>query len=132
MKKPSYSEINEFKNYLVSHGYETDRDRTRFTRKGDGVTLELWISGCTDGSFKALNARITLNFMNSWHNTGSFYTHVDFLPCKALSHSYVVMCELEHRKVELDVESFFSHTRNMVIERDKEVKEINKAALEAK
>lgn len=132
MKKPSYSEINDFKNYLISHGYETDRDRTRFTRKGNGVTLDLWISGCTDGSFKALNARITLNFMNCWHNTGSFYTHIDFLPCKALSHSYVIMCELEHRKVELEVETFFIHTNNMVRKCDTEVKEINKAAMEAK
>ena len=132
MKKPTYAEINEFKNYLESHGYETDRDRTRFTRKGDGVTLELWISGCTDGSFKALNARIELTFMNCWHNTGSFYTHIDFLPCKALSHSYVTMCELERREIELEVESFFNHTNNKVRKHDKEIKDINKAALEAK
>ena len=131
MTKPKWSEIHEFGEWLESRGFETDRDRTRFTKGKDGVRLEFWISECANGSFKSLNAQIQLNFVDTWYRNPVIARTFNFLPCKTLSREFVMMCEQQHRMVELETESFFTKVNNMVAEKNNEIKEINRGAKNA-
>lgn len=131
MAKPKWSEIQDFGEWLVTRGFETDRDRTRFTKGKDGVCLEFWISECANGSFKCLNAQIQLNFVDTWYRNPGIARTFTFLPCKTLSHEFVLMCEHQHRMVELETESFFTKVNNMVAEKTNEIKEINRGAKNA-
>ena len=131
MEKPKWSEIQEFGEWLVTRGFVTDRDRTRFTKGKDGVCLEFWISECANGSFKSLNAQIQLNFVDTWCRGPVIARTFNFLPCKTLSREFVMMCEQQHRMVELETESFFTKVANLVAEKNNEIKEINRGAKNA-
>lgn len=124
MQKPTYSEIREFGNWLETCGFETDRDRTHFTKEKGGICLELCIRECVNGSFKCLDAQIRLNFVDIGYpvNTRTF----SFLPCKTLSREFVTMCEQQYRMVELETESFFAKVASLVAEKNNEIKEINR------
>ena len=128
MAKPKWSEIQEFGEWLESRGFGSDRDRTRFTKGKDGVSLEFWISECANGSFKCLNAHIQLNFVDTWYRNPVIARTFSFLPCKTLSREFVMMCEQQHRMVELETESFFTKVANLVAEKNNEIKEINRGA----
>lgn len=131
MSKPTWSEIREFGEWMESHGFRADRDRTRFTKGKDGVCLELWISECANGSFKCLNAQIWLNFVDTWCRNPVIARTFPFLPCKTLSHEFVTMCEQRYRMVELETESFFTKVNNLVSEKNGEIREINREAKNA-
>ena len=131
MAKPTWSEIQEFGKWLESRGFGTDRDRTRFTKGKDGVCLEFWISECANGSFKSLNAQIQLNFVDTWYRNPVIARTFNFLPCKTLSREFVMMCEQQHRMVELETETFFTKVANLVAEKNNEIKEINRGAKNA-
>jgi len=131
MAKPKWSEIQDFEEWLVTRGFETDRDRTRFTKGKDGVCLKFWISECANGSFKSLNAQIQLNFVETWYSNPAIARTFTFLPCKTLSREFVMMCEQQHRMVELETESFFTKVANLVAEKNNEIKEINRGAKNA-
>jgi hypothetical protein len=131
MAKPKWSEIQEFGKWLESRGFGTDRDRTRFTKGKDGVCLEFWISECANGSFKSLNAQIQMNFVDTWYRNPVIARTFSFLPCKTLSREFVMMCEQQHRMVELETESFFTKVANLVAEKNNEIKEINRGAKNA-
>ena len=131
MAKPKWSEIRDFGEWLVTRGFVTDRDRTRFTKGKDGVCLEFWISECANGSFKSLNAQIQLNFVDTWYRNPVIARTFNFLPCKTLSREFVMMCEQQHRMVELETESFFTKVANLVAEKNNEIKEINRGAKNA-
>ena len=131
MAKPTWSEIQDFGEWLVTRGFETDRDRTRFTKGKEGVCLEFWISKCANGSFKCLNAQIRLNFVDTWYRNPVIVRALNFLPCKTLSREFVMMCEQQHRMVELETESFFTKVANLVAEKNNEIKEINRGARNA-
>jgi hypothetical protein len=131
MNKPTYGEIKDFKDWLISCGYETDRDRNHFTKTDNGVELEFWMSACTNNTFKCLNARITLLFSETWFRHPNIFRSMAFTPCKTLSHDYVLMCEQQFRLTVLETASFFKKLSNLVHEKDKEIKEINKGARNA-
>lgn len=124
MQKPTYSEIREFGNWLETCGFETDRNRTHFTKEKGGIRLELCIRECNNGSFKCLDAQIQLKFVDTWYPVthGTF----SFLPCKTLSREFVTMCEQQYHMVELETESFFAKVNNLVAEKNNEIKEINR------
>lgn len=126
MAKPTWSEIREFREWMESRGFESDRDRMRFTKDKDGIRLEICISECANGSFKCLNAQIQLNFVETWYRNPVIVRTFTFLPCKTLSHEFVTMCEQQHRMVELETESFFTKVNNLVAEKNNEIKEINR------
>lgn len=131
MAKPKWSEIQDFEEWLVTRGFETDRDRTRFTKGKDGVCLKFWISECANGSFKSLNAQIQLNFVDTWYSNPVIARTFNFLPCKTMSREFVMMCEQQHRMVELETESFFTKVANLVAEKNDEIKEITRGARNA-
>lgn len=133
MTKPKWSEIQEFGEWLESRGFgsDRDRDRTRFTKGKDGVSLEFWISECANGSFKCLNAQIQLNFVDTWYRNPVIARTFSFLPCKTLSREFVTMYEQQHRMVELETESFFTKVNNLVAEKNNEIKEINRGTKNA-
>ena len=131
MAKPTYSEIRDFGDWLETRGFETDRDRIRFTKGKDGVCLEFWISECANGSFKCLNAQIQLNFVDTWYRNPVITRTFNFLPCKTLSHEFVTMCEHQRRMIELETESFFTKVNNLVAEKITEIKEINRGSKNA-
>ena len=131
MAKPTWSEIQEFGAWMETHGFETDRDRTRFNKGNDGVCLEFWISKCANGSFKCLNAQIKLTFVETWCRSPIIARTFSFIPCKTLSREFVMMCEQQHRMVELETESFFTKVDNLVAEKNNEIKEINRGARNA-
>ena len=131
MAKPTWSEIQKFGDWLTACGFETDRDRRRFTKGKDGVCLEFWISECANGSFKCLNAQIQLNFVDTWYRNPVIARTFSFLPCKTLSREFVTMCEQQHRMVELETESFFTKVNNLVAEKNNEIKEINRGTKNA-
>lgn len=131
MTKPTHSEIREFGNWLETRGFETDRDRTHFTKGKDGIRLELCIRECNNGSFKCLDAQIRLNFVNIWGHNTAIVSTFSFLPCKTLSREFVTMCEQQHRMVELETESFFAKVASLVAEKNNEIKEINRGAKNA-
>jgi hypothetical protein len=131
MAKPTWAEISEFKDWMVERGYETDRDRTRFKKGKDGIALEFWIGEGPNGSFKCLNAQVQLNFVDTWFHTAGIFRTGAFMPCKTLSHEYVLMCELQHRKIELETESFFAKANNLIAETTDEIKKINRGAQNA-
>ena len=131
MAKPTWSEIQEFGAWMETHGFETDRDRTRFNKGNDGVCLEFWISKCANGSFKCLNAQIKLTFVETWCRSPIIARTFSFIPCKTLSREFVMMCEQQHRMVELETESFFTKVANLVAEKNNEIKKINRGAKNA-
>lgn len=131
MAKPTWSEIRDFEEWLITRGFETDRDRTRFTKGKEGVCLEFWISKCANGSFKCLNAQIQLKFVETWCRSQVISRTFSFIPCKTLSREFVMMCEQQHRMVELETESFFTKVDNLVAEKNNEIKEINRGARNA-
>lgn len=131
MAKPTWSEIQEFGEWMETRGFETDRDRTRFTKGKECVCLEFWISECANGSFKCLNAQIQLNFVDTWYRNPVIARTFNFLPCKTLSREFVMMCEQQHRMVELETESFFTKVANLVAEKNNEIKEINRGTKNA-
>ena len=131
MAKPTWTELNEFRDWMEKFGYETDRNRMRFTKGKDDVRLEVWISECTNGSFKCLNAQIQLNFVDTWYRNPVIARTFTFLPCKTLSHEFVTMCEHQRRMIELETESFFTKVHNLVAEKTNEIKEINRGAKNA-
>lgn len=131
MAKPKWSEIQEFGEWMESRGFGSDRDRTRFSKGKDGACLEFWISECTNGSFKCLNAQIRLNFVDIWCRSPVIARTFSFIPCKTLSREFVMMCEQQHRMVELETESFFTKVANLVAEKNNEIKEINRGAKNA-
>lgn len=126
MAKPTYSEIREFGNWLETCGFETDRDRTHFTKEKGGICLELCIRECVNGSFKCLDAQIQLKFIDVWSRNSVFARTFSFLPCKTLSREFVTMCEQQYRMVELETESFFAKVASLVAEKNSEIKEINR------
>ena len=131
MTKPTWTEIQEFGKWMESRGFETDRDRTQFNKGNDGVCLEFWISACANGSFKCLNAQIKLKFVETWCRSPVIARTFSFIPCKTLSREFVMMCEQQHRMVELETESFFTKVANLVAEKNNEIKEINRGARNA-
>ena len=131
MAKPTWKEIGEFRDWMETSGYETDRDRNHFKKGKDGVSLEFWLSGCVDGSFKCLNAQVQLNFVDTWYHNPVISRTLTFLPCKTLSHEFVTMCEHQHRMIELETETFFTKVHNLVAEKNNEIKEINRGAKNA-
>ena len=131
MAKPKWSEIQDFGEWMETRGFETDSDRTRFTKGTDVVCLEVWISEFANGSFKSLNAQIRLNFVDTWYRNPVIVRALNFLPCKTLSREFVMMCEQQHRMVELETESFFTKVANLAAEKNNEIKEINRGAKNA-
>jgi hypothetical protein len=131
MAKPTWSEIRKFGEWLESRGFETDRDRMRFTKGKDGVCLEICISKCANGSFKCLSAQIQLTFVDAWSSNPVIARTFPFLPCKTLSREFVMMCEQQHRMVEPETEAFFTKVNNLVAEKNNEIKEINRGAKNA-
>lgn len=129
MIKPTYGEIREFKEWLIANGYETDRDEKYFKKNENGVSLEITISSCTNGAFKQVNARIWLNFVESWYNKADIFRTIAFEPCKTLSREYVALCEAQRSEIVREVESFFFKIRGLVVSRNKEIKEINRTAM---
>ena len=131
MAKPTWSEIQEFGAWMETHGFETDRDCTRFNKGNDGVCLEFWISECAYGSFKSLNAQIKLKFVETWCRSPVIARTFSFIPCKTLSREFVMMCEQQHRMAELETETFFTKVNNLVAEKTNEIKEINRGTKNA-
>ena len=131
MAKPTWTEINEFRDWMETRGYNTDRDRMRFTKDKDGIRLEICISECANGSFKCLSAQIQLNFVDTWSRNPVIARNFNFFPCKTLSHEFVTMCEFQHRMIEMETESFFIKVHNLVAEKNKDIKEINRGAKDA-
>lgn len=129
MIKPTYGEIREFKEWLIANGYETDRDEKYFKKNENGVSLEITISSCTNGTFKQVNARIWLNFVELWYDKVDIFRTITFEPCKTLSREYVALCEAQRSEMVREVESFFFKIRGLVVSRNKEIKEINRAAM---
>lgn len=111
--KPTWAERSEFNDWLVDKGFETDRERTRFTFMGNDANLELWYSSCPNGDFKSINARINLKFARSIYYGGRS-GYFNFAPCRILSREYVDECLGTLYKVQTLTEFFFDSAKDAV------------------
>ena len=108
--KPTIEELREFRDWLTSQGFETDRDRTHYFLSTPYVRLHLSLMFTLKHEFKQIEASVEFLFTDYRFRQ----VNTEFKPCKTLSAPYVSACIGVLNSISNDTAEYFKTVEDLI------------------